>query len=174
MIRRRRPVREIAFSFDSFLDVVANVVGIIIRLILVAWVGARSYGTLHVVPGAAQPAAEASAQTELPSDPMQQELERHRRELAAVQARLLEQLRQFQQVKEHEGQVTTQLAALRERKEKLQTQRSILTQATAERGKTKQAAALSLTELRQRGQRLTEEIRSSEKLPPFTKTLHYR
>src|SRR2546426_1102346 len=68
MIRRRRPVREIAFSFDSFLDVVANVVGIIIRLILVAWVGARSYGTLHVVPGAAQPAAEASAQTQRPSE----------------------------------------------------------------------------------------------------------
>ena len=42
MIRRRRPVREIAFSFDSFLDVVTNVVGIILRLILVAWVGARA------------------------------------------------------------------------------------------------------------------------------------
>ena len=28
MIRRRRPQREIAFSFDSFLDVVANVVGL--------------------------------------------------------------------------------------------------------------------------------------------------
>ena len=38
MIRRRRKVREIEFSFDSFLDVVANVVGIILRLILVAWV----------------------------------------------------------------------------------------------------------------------------------------
>ena len=43
MIRRRRTQREIPFSFDSFLDVVANVVGIILRLILVAWVGARSY-----------------------------------------------------------------------------------------------------------------------------------
>ena len=41
--RRRRPEKEIAFSFDSFLDLVANVVGIIIRLILVAWVGARTY-----------------------------------------------------------------------------------------------------------------------------------
>ena len=35
-----------SFSFDSFLDVVANVVGIIIRLILVVWVGARSYDSL--------------------------------------------------------------------------------------------------------------------------------
>ncbi len=44
MYRRRRPQREkIFFSFDSFLDVVANVIGIIIRLILVAWVGARTY-----------------------------------------------------------------------------------------------------------------------------------
>ena len=36
MIRRRRPTREVAFSFDSFLDVVANVVGIILKLIIVA------------------------------------------------------------------------------------------------------------------------------------------
>ena len=43
MRRRRRPDKEIHFSFDSFLDVVANVVGIIIKLILVAWVGARTY-----------------------------------------------------------------------------------------------------------------------------------
>src|SRR5215217_8104527 len=44
MYRRRRASREkILFSFDAFLDVVANVNGIIIRLILVAWVGARAY-----------------------------------------------------------------------------------------------------------------------------------
>ena len=44
MLRRRRRSREIPFSFDSFLDVVANVVGIIIRLILVVWVGAPALG----------------------------------------------------------------------------------------------------------------------------------
>src|SRR5262245_4434057 len=44
MLRRRRPPpKEIVFGFDSFLDLVANVVGIIIRLILVVWVGARAY-----------------------------------------------------------------------------------------------------------------------------------
>ena len=42
-MRRRRAAKEIAFSFDSFLDLVANVVGIILRLILVAWMGARTY-----------------------------------------------------------------------------------------------------------------------------------
>ncbi len=42
MFRRRRPLKnqEIHFSFDSFPDLVTNVVGIIIRLILVTWVGA--------------------------------------------------------------------------------------------------------------------------------------
>ena len=81
-MRRRRP-REIAFGFDSFLDLVANVVGIILRLILVAWVGARSYkaivpppppppsgsptlypqstGTLSGAPGGAATATIASA-----------------------------------------------------------------------------------------------------------------
>ena len=57
MNRRRRRSREIDFSFDSFLDVVANVVGIIIRLILVVWVGARSYGSLHQPPDPPDPPA---------------------------------------------------------------------------------------------------------------------
>lgn len=48
MRKRRRPSKEIHFSFDSFLDVVANVVGIIIRLILVAWVGARTYQGIQI------------------------------------------------------------------------------------------------------------------------------
>ena len=41
--RRRQPPKAELFSFDSFLDIVANVVGIILRLILVAWAGARTY-----------------------------------------------------------------------------------------------------------------------------------
>ena len=61
MYRRRRPTREIAFSFDSFLDMVANVVGVIIRLILVVWVGARSYTGLVNPPPEDPPTAETSA-----------------------------------------------------------------------------------------------------------------
>src|SRR5712692_11675752 len=96
MIRRRRHPREIPFSFDSFLDVVANVVGIIIRLILVVWVGARSYTSLHPLVKPAAPAAAIRAVQQEPQDPLQGELAEHRRELAALQARLLEQLRQAQ------------------------------------------------------------------------------
>src|SRR5579883_1856933 len=98
MIRRRRRSREIAFSFDSFLDVVANVVGIILRLILVAWVGARSYkGPPPVVPTPVEDVREpieAIAPLPEPQDPLSAELERQRRELAAAQAALLNQLRQ--------------------------------------------------------------------------------
>src|SRR5215469_12293675 len=98
MIRRRRRSHEIHFSFDSFLDVVANVVGIIIRLILVVWVGARSYSSLPP-PKPAEPAV-ANRPDTLPRDPLEQELERQRRELAALQARLLKQLQYLQQVQQ--------------------------------------------------------------------------
>src|SRR6516165_8263889 len=99
MIRRRRRRREIAFSFDSFLDVVANVVGIILRLILVAWVGARAYkGPPPEPPPAVEDvreSVEAVAPLPDPVDPLAAEMERQRRELAAARAALLEQLRQW-------------------------------------------------------------------------------
>ena len=46
------PAREPAFSFDSFLDVVTNVVGIIVRLILV--LGIAGWNLLVFLPRAAQ------------------------------------------------------------------------------------------------------------------------
>src|SRR6185369_15019998 len=82
MYRRRRPTREIAFSFDSFLDVVANVVGIILRLILVAWVGARSYKAV-VPPLPAPPVLRCELPTlPEPTDPRTEEIERGRQTIA--------------------------------------------------------------------------------------------
>src|SRR5438309_1656521 len=103
MIRRRRRLREIPFSFDSFLDVVANVVGIIIRLILVVWVGARSYSSIQML-SKPKPRTELSAVLTLPEDPLERELARQRAELARLQARLLEQLRQVDRVKSERKQ----------------------------------------------------------------------
>src|SRR5258708_37778097 len=99
MYRRRRPVREIEFSFDSFLDVVANVVGIILRLILVAWVGARSYKA--VVPDL--PTAPPAAQSELspipePTDPRLAQIAKKRRDLSrSTEERLRDQEEERQQ-----------------------------------------------------------------------------
>ena len=60
MIRRRLPKTRENFSFDSFLDVVANVVGIIIRLILVVGWGS----VLHL---ARQISVLAEAEPNLPA-----------------------------------------------------------------------------------------------------------
>jgi hypothetical protein len=171
MIRRRRPVREIAFSFDSFLDVVANVVGIIIRLILVVWVGARSYSSLTSKPPRPRPVARVDVP--VPEDPLQGELARHRQELAAAQARLLEQLRQVGQVQTRRRQTGQALAALADRHRRQGEERARVEQALAQQHSAGQTVVLSLAEIRAKGKRLAEEIRALEKLPRITHTLHY-
>src|SRR5215831_17899573 len=84
MTRRRRPHREIAFSFESFLDIVANVVGIIIRLILVAWLGARSYHAVVPLPPPLPPPPALADPEPLPdpSDPRLEQIARRRQELS--------------------------------------------------------------------------------------------
>src|SRR5438270_10866595 len=102
MIRRRRTQREIPFSFDSFLDVVANVVGIILRLILVAWVAGRSYHPTLTAPTAPVVQEELADATEppLPPDPLGDDLDRRQRELAESRDRLLVEAKQADQAKE--------------------------------------------------------------------------
>src|SRR5437660_424072 len=117
MIRRRRRNREIPFSFDSFLDVVANVVGIIIRLILVAWVGARSYNSVQALLREKQKQTAAPQVAALPVDPLEQELTRHRQELAEAQSRLLDQLRQLGDVQVQHRQKKQQLTSLVNRRQ---------------------------------------------------------
>src|SRR5947209_8263132 len=116
MRRRHRPTREIAFSFDSFLDVVANVVGIILRLILVAWIGARSYKAFHPAPPPPPLVLEEPAALPEPTDPLTPELERQRRELAETQALLLEQVRQWEKARGQDEQADKELAALQSRR----------------------------------------------------------
>lgn len=174
MIRRRRPAREIAFSFDSFLDVVANVVGIIIRLILVVWVSARSYSSLQTAQKSALPRPESNAPAAELHDPLEQELARHRELLAQAQARLLEQLRQLQLVQKSQEEVKGQLATLSSRRENLDLARTRLDQALAEKGKVGETVVLSLAEVHRRSEKLAEEIRALEKLPPAKQALRYR
>jgi hypothetical protein len=180
MYRRRRRRREIAFSFDSFLDVVANVVGVIIRLILVAWVGARSYHTVmsHTAANASSdktPGRVAAAPSELPAvhDPLEPELARHRLELEKQQQRLLEQLSQCKYLETVNTQSTQQLTTLSASEQAVLLQRGQLDRAAGEQAVAAQGVHLSLAELEKRSQQLAEELREMEKLPPLTKTLHY-
>src|ERR1700722_12080174 len=177
MIRRRRPPREIAFSFDSFLDVVANVVGIILRLILVAWVGARAYkGPPPPPPTPTVTNEEALVIAPLPepTDPLAAELERQRRELVVAQAALLEQLKQWELMRQDGTHVDAELAQLNAQRKALADHRAMIERATAEHGQGSQQVSLTLEELRERGRKLAEEITALQKAPSTKHTLRYR
>lgn len=173
MIRRRRKSREIEFSFDSFLDVVANVVGIILRLILVAWVGARSY-TVVVPTPAPSLTQEEIAELPDPHDPLAPELERQRRELAETQARLLEQLKEWQKLKQDSTLTAEELSRLTVHVQQADAQKSNLEGKTQQAVQTARNAYLSLNEIHERSKRVLEEIEVLRKAPPSKKTLRYR
>jgi hypothetical protein len=173
MIRRRRKVREIEFSFDSFLDVVANVVGIILRLILVAWVGARSYKA--VVPSTTLPALTKEEIAELPDpqDPLAPELERQRRELAEAQSHLLEQLKEWQKLRQDSTLTAEELARLTARVQEVDTERQNIESKTQQEAQAVRNAFLSLEEIRERSKKVVVEIEALRKAPPSKQTLRY-
>src|SRR5581483_5565792 len=162
------------FSFDSFLDIVANVVGIIIRLILVVWFGARSYSSVQKAIEPAEPVVATAAEMPAIADPLQDELSQHRRELAAAQERLLAELRRLEQAHRVETPTKGELESLSSRRRDLELEQQALQKTTAEQGRTTQMAALSSAELRRRSQKLTEEIRALEKTPAPQHILRYR
>lgn len=176
MIRRARPTREIPFSFDSFLDVVANVVGIIIRLILVVWVGARSYSSVKdlQLPPATKDDAVAAAKAEVIHDPMELELALRRQELEKLQARLLEQLRDLQLVQSDQRQLEERIGVVQAHGQALERERSGVEHAKGEQERGVQHVELSLAQLERRQKELAEEIRAVEKQPRKMQVLRYR
>src|SRR5208283_3981247 len=170
MIRRRHRTREIPFSFDSFLDVVANVVGIIIRLILVVWVGARSYtSVMAVAKPAPSAAALALASLKEPEDPLKDEIARQHDALAQAQARLLEQLRQLEKVEQKKDGAVKELAELVTSAHDLDDEQAKVDRVAAAGEQSVTGAELTLADLRERGQRLVADIQALQKLPPLKK-----
>jgi hypothetical protein len=180
MYRRRRRSREIPFSFDSFLDVVANVCGIIIRLILVAWVGARAYHTVAaqkvVVP---QPPAEVAVTGSGPvlpplSDPLEQQLLYQRAELEQHEQALLEQLRQYGLLQAGNTSTANDVAALTASQTALAQEGSRVAKEAAKPAAVGQTGQPSPAELKKRSDLLAAELRELQKQPPPSKILHYR
>jgi hypothetical protein len=179
MFRRRRRVREIPFSFDSFLDVVANVCGIIIRLILVVWVGARSYSHVqNYLEPVTEPSPEAVAQENSSTadikDPLEEELAQERIQLAEAEKVLLQNLRLIQQGQDWQKQLKREWAELTARRQVLGEERTDWEQRTSAEKNVVQAAKLTLEELRQRCGKLSADIQTLEKSPPVRQALHYR
>ncbi len=180
MIRRRRPQREIPFSFDSFLDVVANVVGIVLRLILVAWVGGRSYHPTVTVtpPPVVQEEMADAAEPTLPPDPIADDLERRqRRKLTADRDRFASQARAGRIRQRNGGLLTEQelrrgngspLTDSRNRRELRPNGRQL------DNDKDVQPAALSLSDLEGRVRLVNAEIDGIKKLPSVKRSLLYQ
>jgi hypothetical protein len=179
MYRRRRSQREkIFFSFDSFLDVVANVIGIIIRLILVAWVGARSYTAAMQFTDAETESATETSKIVLPTpkqsdDPLAGKLDVAKLELMETRNRLLDKLRNLQGAKEKTRLTRAQIGKLAEKNQELEYEQRRLEQDLEAKGQNVRLASLSLEGLRRRGQEVAEQVKKLRALPAPTKQLKY-
>ena len=177
MIRRRRTQREIPFSFDSFLDVVANVVGIILRLILVAWVGARSYHPEAVVapaPAAVVEETPDAPEPPAPPDPLEDQVTKHRRDLAAVRDQLLSQSRLAELAKERRDHTAKELAEATAKVQTLKAERAAVGHAPAGSDKEGKTVALSLPDIDARIRRVQTDMDALQKLPSAKRALHYQ
>jgi hypothetical protein len=174
MFRRRRPVKNesIQFSFDSFLDLVTNVVGIIIRLILVTWVGARSYHAsmewLNV-----EAEKKTTPAPRIADDPLHAKLLQSKNDLDDAKTKLLARLKDLDDAKLRTQEAQTRIVLLSERRAKLEAQRQALTgQAAFKDGEVRQAS-LTLEQIRRRSKKLLEDVKAIEKEPPLKKELKY-
>jgi hypothetical protein len=164
----------VAFSFDSFLDLVANVVGVIIRLILVVWVGARSYNYLPTISHEDE-TVELAAESDPPfEDPLQGELTKEKEELARAEKALLEQLRQLREEEKQAGNLSGRLDGLVKDRQAAKAQQQDLAKDVKQLRRHVDQASLTLDEARQRCTKLLEEIAALRKLPPPQHSLRYR
>lgn len=174
---RRRRAAQMEFGFDSFLDIVANVVGIIIRLILVVWVGARSYtaamNKLPPTPPRTPPSVSVPEEPEPSALPTEQ-LARRRSELLDLETRLAEQARRLGLLREQGAVANGRLEELSARRSELERARAEAELALAMRAESGREDELSAEEYRRRRDRLADEIRELEKLPPTKKQLRYQ
>jgi hypothetical protein len=175
MLRRRRPTREIAFSFDSFLDLVANVVGIILRLILVTWVGARAWkGPPPELPPAPEIVETAPAPLPDLHDPLEPEVQKQEQELARMQKELLEQLRKWEQAKQDVGIASRSLEELTGQRRELEKEKDLFASQSNSEQNTTRTLSLSLSELQQRSRELQAELDALKRAPSAKRTLRYR
>jgi hypothetical protein len=171
--RRRRIAREsIAFSFDSFLDVVANVIGIIVRLILVAWVGARSYSAAIQKPDE-PPLVALSPAVKPADDPVSDELEQLRRHLADARLHLLDRLGKLDFAEQEAHATEERVAHLQDEDRVLAGQIDALSGSAAAKGKQAKKVVASAGQLRKRMAELLREIKEIEAEPPQRQVLRY-
>jgi hypothetical protein len=172
-MRRRRS--EIEFGFDSFLDLVANVVGIILRLILVAWVGARSYKAIvPQTPLPPLPALIEPAPLPEPTDPRIPLLAQRERDLDE-QRRRIEQTEQHRLLVEEElRRMRRDIDALRAAREKIRAEKQQVGSVADQQQQSLGVLKLTMAELQQRSAKLLAELEKLRATKPVGKQLLYR
>jgi hypothetical protein len=174
MFRRRRPLKDesIQFSFDSFLDLVTNVVGIIIRLILVTWVGARSYHAsmqwLDI-----EPPPRETKELRISDNPLHERIEQSKSELDEAKTRLLAQLKDLDAADDKVRDVKGQLIVIGNRKAELEAEQKSLEVKGVQRVVLAQQANVSLSQVQGRSKQLLEDIKKLEAEPVKKKELKY-
>src|SRR4051794_1615291 len=173
MYRRRRPLKSeaIQFSFDSFLDLVTNVVGIIIRLILVTWVGARSYHASMQFLNLEAPAPTTPV-VKVTDDPLHHRIELSKRDLDEAKTRLLAQLKELETVDQTAKVTDEQVAQLVRQRNALEAERQALDGKGTNVGKV-QLVSVTADDVRKRSKQLLEEIKKIETAPTKQKQLKY-
>ena len=172
MFRRRRPLKNeaIHFSFDSFLDLVTNVVGIIIRLILVSWVGARSYhASMQWLD--LETTAPPAPTPKVTDDPLHHRIELSKNDLDEAKTRLLAQLKELDAADQTTKLTDVEVAQLISRRNELEAERQALARKSPD--SKVQLASLTVDEVRKRSRQLLDELKKIETAPTDKKQLKY-
>ncbi len=159
MRRKRRPEKEIHFSFDSFLDVVANVVGIIIKLILVAWVGARTYKGIEI-PETPIPTTSSQMVMKQPeiNDPLSETIAEKSKEKQKVLALLTSRKQEINELVSKESLMKEKLYELNKNLNSLLAREDKITFKLKETENLEKNQTLSLTQIKKRTEDLSDEI----------------
>lgn len=173
MYRRRiRPRREVIFGFDSFLDVVANVIGIVVRLILVAWVGARAYDSTMKLP--LEPVSANPGVVRIEDDPLFHELVKIRSDLDAAHALLAEQGQNLSALQSEEKKLNEHLQHVAATRQIIEGETQTLANLVEQEAGKSHEAVLSLKALQERSRSLAKEVEVFKHKPIKKTTLSYR
>lgn len=175
MRRRRRPDKEIHFSFDSFLDVVANVVGIIIKLILVAWVGARTYKGLEI-PETYTPNTPNITETKLAdsSDPLVKSIFDKSKNKATIEAMLTSKKNTLNDEVKEKGLMEQKVYQLNGSLKALLEQEKNINKLINESSEINKNTPVNLAKIKSRSEQLNDEIETLKKTKGAKNELKYK
>lgn len=172
--RRRRRNSDIAFGLDSFLDVIANVIGIIIRMIIVVWVGAKSYHTLQMEKTDPQSAKhEVIMQQARTDDLLGDELKQHKEQLAKAKEELSRHLEKLTENRNSVQRLQDQRDNLQQKVLTVVTDQNQIEKKLKPLQYTAQKADITMAQLQERIDKLKGNLEAVKENFPKAKVHHF-